>query len=150
MTMKNKNGWEKFISVLNSKFVIIAFIFVIISLATVLAGNLVIKEGTMTLNDNLFLTGLRANVVTTSSAYTMNSSNFAVIETGVNTVTLPSASNKGQIVYIARTTQPGNVYISRAGSDTIAGATSITLSSSYNSRTLIADGTNMWFVIGSS
>jgi hypothetical protein len=89
-----------------------------------------------------------------SSNYTvLNNDNYTTINgtPGASdiTVTLPSAaSNPGRVLTIIKTdSASGAVIVSRAGSDTINGATSIRLSSQYESITIICDSvTNTWRV----
>jgi len=59
------------------------------------------------------------------------------------TITLPAANAKDR-VRITKKSNSNTLTISRAGSDTIEGATSITLTDEYQSVTLISDGTNTW------
>lgn len=67
---------------------------------------------------------------------------------GAFTVTLPAASLSGRIFIIKKADSSGNaITISRAGSDTIDGATSYSLSAQYQSVTLIADGGTGWMVV---
>jgi len=64
------------------------------------------------------------------------------------TITLPSATYKGKIYFIKKVDAgAGAVTVARSGSDTIEGATSVTLSSQYSSVTLMADGTSTWYKI---
>jgi hypothetical protein len=49
-----KKGVRKFLDILNSKIVIGAFIFIFLSLATIFAGNVVIKEGSLNASDRIY------------------------------------------------------------------------------------------------
>ena len=53
-----KKRLKKFISILNSKLVIGALIFIMLSLAIVFAGNVVVKEGSLTVDDNFNVNNL--------------------------------------------------------------------------------------------
>ncbi len=53
MGKKRGKGKSKFLEILNSKPVIGALIFIMLSLTTVLAGNVIVKEGSMDIEDNL-------------------------------------------------------------------------------------------------
>lgn len=62
------------------------------------------------------------------------------------TVTLPSANVAGQkIVVVKQDNTINNATITRAGSDTIEGVTSLTLSSQYNKVNLISNGAGVWY-----
>ena len=67
------------------------------------------------------------------------------------TVTLPAATNKGQIIGVKRINALAvdTTTISPAGADTINGGGSITLNAQFNGRILIADGTSDWRIISS-
>lgn len=59
------------------------------------------------------------------------------------TITLPAASaNTGRVIYFKKTNSgAGTVIITRAGSDTIDGATTLQLGAQYESTALLCDGT---------
>ncbi len=66
------------------------------------------------------------------------------------TVNLPAASTAGRKVLIIKADSgAGAVTVSRAGSDTIEGATSKTVSSQYGKVGLVSDGTSTWYDLGS-
>lgn len=66
---------------------------------------------------------------------------------GAVTITLPDrASNVGKVYTIKRVNATNNVVVSRAGSDTIDGATTKTLASQYAAITIIA-GYGEWNVL---
>lgn len=68
----------------------------------------------------------------------------------VNVNLLP-AKIKGLMLFIKRTSaSANNVVINRAGTDTIEGATSITLSAQYQSRTIISDGSGKWHILATT
>lgn len=62
------------------------------------------------------------------------------------TLTLPAASaNAGRVMIVKKTDSgTGLVTITRAGSDTIDGATTLVLTSQYDSVTLVCDGSAAW------
>lgn len=69
---------------------------------------------------------------------------------GAVTITLPDrATVQGKVYTIKRTSASNNVVVSRAGSDTIEGATSKTLGSQYATITLLA-GTATWLILSST
>lgn len=69
---------------------------------------------------------------------------------GAITVTLPDrATVQGKTYTVKRTSASNDVVISRAGSDTIEGATSKTLGSQYATVSLLA-GTATWLILSSS
>ena len=67
------------------------------------------------------------------------------------TVTLPDATTgdaaAGRVVTILKVDAANDVIIDGNGSQTINGATTVTMSSQYNYRTIISNGTE-WWVIG--
>ena len=107
--------------------------------------------GTTSPTTNLQVNGsVSVGVRAVTSATTMTTSDFAVLASasgGAFTVTLPKASNKGMLVFIKKTDPSGNgVTVSRAGTDTIEGATTQTLSTPNSSLTLIAGGSGVWYI----
>ncbi len=56
--MKMKRGWRKALDILNSKPVIGCFIFIILGLASVLAGNVIIQDGAIEVGDDLNASGV--------------------------------------------------------------------------------------------
>jgi len=69
------------------------------------------------------------------------------------TATLPDATTgdaaRGRVVTIFKVDAANDVIIDGDGSQTINGATTVTMGSIYNYRTIISDGVE-WFVISSS
>lgn len=62
------------------------------------------------------------------------------------TITLPAANEAGrEIVIIKVDAGVGAITVARAGSDTIEGATSISLAAQYNKCVLQSDGTATWY-----
>ena len=72
---------------------------------------------------------------------------------GSITVTLPDCTAgdalAGRTVTIIKEGSSNNVVIDGDGSQTIGGATTVTLSTQYHHRTLVSDGTE-WYVIASN
>lgn len=78
---------------------------------------------------------------------------FCASAGGNVTATLPDATTgdaaAGRVVTIFKVDAANDVIIDGDGSQTINGATTVTMSSQYNYRTIISNGTE-WFVISSS
>lgn len=92
------------------------------------------------------------SAVTNASATSTTTDGFRayLFSTGASnrTLTLPAASaNAGRVLNVKKTDSgAGTVAITRAGSDTIDGATTYTLTSQFDSITLICDGSATWTV----
>lgn len=69
---------------------------------------------------------------------------------GAITVNLPAATNR--YVYHVKRINSGanNVVIDAAGSDTIEGAGTVTLTAQYQSRTIYSDGSGVWYIKAST
>lgn len=97
-----------------------------------------------------FSGGIQYPSAAKTADYTMLESDHIILvdsTSGARTITLPPATLAGQIVRIKRTdASANNSTVSRAGSDTIEGANTVTLAAQYDSVTLIADGTATWYV----
>ena len=66
---------------------------------------------------------------------------------GVVTLTLPAVATSAGLTYsVKKVGSTANVVIDGAGAETIDGATTLTLSTQYDSTTLYCDGTE-WFII---
>ena len=93
----------------------------------------------------------RVDNVTADTTLTTDHDVLAVDASGgARTITLPDrATNEGKTYTIKRTSASNNVVVSRAGTDTIEGATSKTLGSQYATITLLA-GTAVWLILSSS
>ena len=89
-----------------------------------------------------------------SSDYSMSSSDFVILAKASSksiTITLPPASNTGQMINIKKVDSTANkVSVQRQGTDTIEGATSKSLPSQYDGLTLVAGGDGVWYAISSS
>lgn len=109
--------------------------------------------GTATPGTTLQVNGsVAANLVSTSkSAYTMKSTCYAVLANAASsTVTLPKAKTaKGMIVFV-KNVSSGTVTVKGNGSDSIDGNPSYPLTSQYYGVQLISNGSNEWFVIGTT
>lgn len=96
-------------------------------------------------------------VITTTASLTANSRAWQRCDAtaGAFTVTLPPANTEfasGQYIIIMKIDSSANaVTVSRAGSDTIEGGTTKTLSSQYSKTILISDGGNpgIWYDVAS-
>jgi hypothetical protein len=95
--------------------------------------------------------GISVAMAVKTSNYTMASSDFAILANAASkalTITLPPASMAGMLVFIKKIdTSTHAVTIARAGTDTIEGATKVSLTGNNQSRTLIAGGSGVWYVI---
>lgn len=67
---------------------------------------------------------------------------------GALTVNLPSAASAaGKVFYIKKTDASGNsVTIDASGGETIDGALTVALTTQYQSRTIVSDGTQWWII----
>jgi len=78
---------------------------------------------------------------------------FCASAGGNVTVTLPDATTgdalAGRVVTIFKVDAANDVIIDGDGSQTINGATTVTMSAQYNYRTVMSNGTE-WFVIGAN
>jgi hypothetical protein len=109
--------------------------------------------------DGLYNAGaLTGNYVTASgTTYGLSSKDYFISMTNsaARTVSLVTADTaaEGQVIIIkdaAGTAGSANVTINRASSNTIDGATSYVINTNYGSVSLISNGTNAWFVMGSN
>lgn len=83
--MKQKRGARKFLDILNSKPVIGALIFIMLSLVSVLAGNVIVNEGNINIENNLNSSGVlfvnstsgKVGIGTSSPAYALEISQTA-------------------------------------------------------------------------
>lgn len=96
------------------------------------------------------VSGAGLAVTSKTTTYTATTSDDIILCSGsAFTITLPAASNTGKILRIQKTDSSlSNVItISRAGGDTINGATSTTLNTQYEIITLVADGSSNWTIL---
>jgi hypothetical protein len=95
--------------------------------------------------------GVSIGWVAKTGAYTMTGDDGTVrcdATSGAFTITLPAATNIGQIIFVRKTDASANaVTVAGAGSDTIEGAASVSLANQYDRVALIADGTGIWYRI---
>jgi hypothetical protein len=83
---------------------------------------------------------------------TIGATDYYVAITGpasARVVNLPAASTTGRLIIIADesgTAGVNNITITRAGADTINGATSYVINQNYGAVALISDGTSLWTV----
>jgi hypothetical protein len=99
------------------------------------------------------LSGFQYNVTTVTASTTLTTANQVVLvnaSAGAATITLPAASSgKGLLIIVAKIDSSTNaVTVSRAGTDTIQGAASQTLSTQYSKSILMSDGTSIWYDLG--
>jgi hypothetical protein len=104
--------------------------------------------------DSLTTKIISLGVSTKNTNYTMTASDCVILanaSAGEITITLPPANKSGMIVHVKKVDSSANVVnISSAGTDTIEGATTVSLLLQYSSRTLISNGEGMWLVLSSS
>lgn len=118
-------------------------------MATVRVDTLVDSAGTGPVN---FSNSSTVPVVSKTTTYSATTSDEIILCSGsAFTVTLPAASNAGKVLRIIKTdSSTANVItIARAGSDTINGATSVTLTQQYQEAILKADGSTTWYKVSS-
>lgn len=91
-----------------------------------------------------------ATVLTTASLYVAQTGSMSA----ARTATLPAASTAGAgaVYYIAdesgTVTSTNKITVTRAGSDTINGGTTLSLTTAYGNTLLVSDGTSKWTAIG--
>lgn len=92
--------------------------------------------------------GLARTVVVTSGSYTLGSAtltDYVYLVAGAHAGTLPTANGNSNR-YTIKNNHSANVTVTRAGSDTIDGATSISIAP-QSSVDLISNGSNAWNVV---
>jgi hypothetical protein len=92
--------------------------------------------------------GITRTVVVTSGAFTAGSAastDYVYLVAGAHNATLPTASANSNR-YTFKNNHSASVTITRAGTDTVEGATSITIGPE-ESVDLISNSTNAWFVL---
>jgi hypothetical protein len=117
------------------------------------SGNVGI--GTSTPQTTLVVNGgLSVKVIRVISSYAMTTGDFGILADATAaalTITLPSARINGMMAFIKKIDASAHtVKISRAGTDTIEGATTVTLSGKNQSRTLVAGGNGVWYVLSNA
>jgi hypothetical protein len=94
--------------------------------------------------------GVSFRVAIKTSSYTMTTSDYGILanaSTAALTITLPPASKAGMVVHIKKIDNSSHaVTVSRAGTDTIEGAITKTLTAQYQSLTLLAGGNGVWYI----
>jgi len=111
--------------------------------------------GTSAPNSTLQINGgLSVAAAAKSANYSMGSSDFAIFANASSAavrITLPQASNTGQVVHIKKIDSSTHVVtVARQGTDTIEGSTSKSLSTRYSSLTLIAGGNGLWYIVSNA
>lgn len=100
--------------------------------------------------DSVNFTGrVRLGAISSKNAdYTITSSDCTILCTGGAggiTMTLPAANSSSNIIIIRKIDAgAGAITVARAGSDTIDGATSISLAAQYDTCVLLSDGSGAW------
>lgn len=133
----------------NSQYLLLASDSNLSNSRTATAGNnVVFTDGgagsTLTINTHK-KTSVSGNTTIT------NTSNMVYLvdaTSGAVAITLPAASNTDKTFTIKKIDSSTNaVTVTRAGSDTIDGATTYVLSVQYQSVTILADGSTSWYVL---
>lgn len=83
---------------------------------------------------------------TTLAPTTLNFTALVTTSTTDKTITLPAATDVRQIVVKKVDAGTGYVVVTAAGSDTIDGSTTYTITSQWESVTVICNGTNGWII----
>lgn len=103
------------------------------------------------------LTSAQHSSISTFNTYTsdqtLTSANGYVLcdaTSGNITITLPAASSRKKFHIKKIDSSVNTVSISRAGSDTIEGNTSLSLAAQYESYTLYNDGVSTWYIEGNT
>jgi len=87
-------------------------------------------------------------IETVSTNTTLDASHTVVLVSGARTITLPLAASFPNKLYHIKQSDAAASTIARSGSDTIDGATSLTLTGIYKLYTVVSDG-NAWWVLAS-
>ena len=110
------------------------------AITTLSAGNGVV----VTTSGQSATVGAKLGVLTKAGAYAMLGTESVVLATGA--CTLPSPVAFAGYAYTIKDSGSGSASILPNASETIDGASSISLATAYKSATVVSDGTN-WFVI---
>jgi|6_EtaG_2_1085325.scaffolds.fasta_scaffold10940_2 6-phosphogluconolactonase/glucosamine-6-phosphate isomerase/deaminase len=106
-----------------------------------------------TINTNLDNLNRYDRSVASTATYTILATDDIVgvtyTATGAVTLTLPAISSAGKIMFVVKdegaNANTFNITINRAGSDTVDGGTSATISTDSGALTFYNDGTSAWF-----
>lgn len=93
------------------------------------------------------------NVDTFTASDTISDSDNVILAdatSSVITLQLPTASGKDMFHIKKIDASANNVVINVQSGDTIEGSTSLTLTTQYQSATLVSDGTNTWFIFATT
>lgn len=103
---------------------------------------------------DLTTAGAKLAVTTKSGAYTATAFDCVILvdaSAAAVTISLPTASGNAGLTYVIKKidSSGNNVTIDPNGTETIDGATTVTLSSQYSYRMIVSDGTN-WVVVSAA
>lgn len=127
-----------------------------IGLARNAAGILEVNSGSVGTFRQLQASGFAEGYATKTAAYTLTQNDGLVAcdaTSAAFAVTLPSAAATlaGRIFRVKKTDSSGNaVTLTRAGSDTIDGATTYALSAQYKFIAVECDGVSAWWIVASN
>lgn len=109
-------------------------------------------NGAISIKGGLTFAGITPK--SSGSPYTVLAADYAIVVTtgaGGYTVTLPAATGSGrQLVIIKADSGAGAVTVSRAGADTIEGATSVSLATQYKKSVLLDGASAVWYDLSAS
>lgn len=105
------------------------------------------KTGAVTLT----VSDVSRSIVTETTNYTATTSDYTILvdaTAGAVTITLPAASGlTGQVINIKKIDSSSNaVTISRAGTDTIDGGTTLSIATQYQAYTVQTNGSAWWVI----
>jgi len=119
--------------------------------ATTLSNNdtLAVVQSATTKEASVGLVRGFTDTVAKSTGYTAVTGDSVILVSGAYTITLPAATGcSGKVLTVKNVGSTGTVTIDGNASETIDGSTTVSLSSQYDSRTIVCDGTE-WHIIGS-
>lgn len=116
------------------------------------SSDVSITNGSMQVANNIQSKGVYVGVTAVGGNYTATSTDYTILANasgGNVTVTLPPATNKGQLLVVTKADgAPTTVTVAPAGTDAAISASGLTTTTTQGSSiTLVADGTSTWFVI---